>query len=1179
MLALTLLACAHPAHASTRADFARSTQQAPLPQTPEDVALEAKPDSSLASISKLIDVGHYAEAEAASRKLLAEREARSGPDSAEAAAALDLLVESLWRGGKAKSSEAQQLGERAVRLREKLFGPASPEFAKSLRLLGLVFLGRGDYTAARPIFERELSIEEKVVGPESVDVGKTLSNLGNTYFEVKQYSAARPLYERSVAIEEKALGPNDPLLAIPLNNLASLYREAGDYSNAIKLQERAVAIWEKSLGPEHPTLARGLANLGTLKKNTGDLAGAKALYERALAIQEKVLGPEHPEIAFTLNGMGSLLRGTGDLSGAKKAYVRAIAIQDKAMSPGKPVSAGMAYNLAEVEKEAGDYGGAKQLLEQVLATQEKALGPEDTDVAGTLGRLGNILRDIGDYSGAKALLERSLSIQEKKLGPNHPDVAVALSNLALVLWEMGDDEEGPLRLSERALAIFEKALGPNSGSVAQELHTIGVLYDSFGEFAKARAYEERALAIREKAYGPDSLAVAKTLAMLGITARELGDYSAAKSYFDRALPIGQKLLGENNTELSSLLQGYSHVLWALSDKQGALRAALQADRIAEEVLRLTASTLPEQEALGYESKARIRLYRALGYAAETSDLSPEARREVWNAVIRSRALIFDEMAARHRSIVSSENPELIRLASEFSSAQQRLAALVIRGPGSQRPERYRKLLDETRREKQNAETSLAEKSAEFRQNQARSKIGFSEVAAALPADSALVAFVRYVTIERKHELPGKPSRHQEVPAYLAFVLRGGQTEPRIVPLGPAGEIENLAARWRKELAVEAMAPGRATKLTEISYRNAATQLRRRVWEPIAVYLAGAKRMFVVPDGVIDLVNFYALPVGRSRYLIETGPIIHYISAERDLVPPTQPTKGKGLLVVGAPAFDDKSRFANLSPQPRAPVEVQAASFSSAGSFRGHNSTCGDFRTMRFDSLPASAQEVKEISVLWRERPTSHIASDTVLPLLGPQAYEEAFKSEAPGKQVLHLATHGFFLGSECYPMPQAAPADTEQEETKAVSGENPLLLSGLAFAGANYRDAARPEEDDGILTAEEIAAMDLKGVQWVVLSGCDTGLGKVAPGEGVLGLQRAFQLAGVQSVIMSLWPVQDTDAREWMATLYRERFRSGLDTAGAIRQADLELFRKRRAKQLSTHPFYWAAFVATGDWR
>jgi CHAT domain-containing protein len=146
-------------------------------------------------------------------------------------------------------------------------------------------------------------------------------------------------------------------------------------------------------------------------------------------------------------------------------------------------------------------------------------------------------------------------------------------------------------------------------------------------------------------------------------------------------------------------------------------------------------------------------------------------------------------------------------------------------------------------------------------------------------------------------------------------------------------------------------------------------------------------------------------------------------------------------------------------------------------------------------------------------------------------------------------------------------------------GENPLLLSGLALAGANHRQAAGPDEEDGILTAEEIAALDLSGVEWAVLSACDTGVGEVKAGEGVLGLRRAFQVAGVQTLITSLWPVEDRVARDWMGQLYRARLVLGLTTIDAVHQANLKTLRQRRAKGLTTHPFYWAGFVAAGDWR
>jgi CHAT domain-containing protein len=183
-----------------------------------------------------------------------------------------------------------------------------------------------------------------------------------------------------------------------------------------------------------------------------------------------------------------------------------------------------------------------------------------------------------------------------------------------------------------------------------------------------------------------------------------------------------------------------------------------------------------------------------------------------------------------------------------------------------------------------------------------------------------------------------------------------------------------------------------------------------------------------------------------------------------------------------------------------------------------------------------------------------------LVLTGAAASEAAFKREASARRILHLATHGFFIPDEC-------------------RGENPLLLSGLVLAGANHRDAAGPDEEDGILTAEEIAALDLGRVEWTVLSGCDTGVGEVAAGEGVLGLRRAFEVAGAKTLTMSLWPVDDESTREWMRVLYERRFRDRMETARAVQEASRAILRARRERKMTTHPFHWGGFVAAGDWK
>jgi CHAT domain-containing protein len=360
-----------------------------------------------------------------------------------------------------------------------------------------------------------------------------------------------------------------------------------------------------------------------------------------------------------------------------------------------------------------------------------------------------------------------------------------------------------------------------------------------------------------------------------------------------------------------------------------------------------------------------------------------------------------------------------------------------------------------------------------------------------------------------------------------------------------------------------------------SSRASGTALRKLVWDPLALHVRAATRIFIVPDGSLSLIPFAALPSGRTSYLLEQAAPIHYLSSERDLVPAAHPMPTtQGLLALGGPAFDSSAR-------PR-PVNRTSAGVTSAPvTTRAAGPGCGNFQTIRFEPLNGTLQEVNEVAALWRRASSPSALTDTRV-LVGAAATERTFKQEAAGHRVLHLATHGFFLGENCAPVPSG---------TRAVGGlasasgkpapkiENPLLLSGLALAGANRRQTARADEDDGILTAEEVATLNLADVEWAVLSACDTGVGQVKAGEGVFGLRRAFQVAGARTVIMSLWSVDDQATRAWMRSLYDARFQKGMTTADAMQTASLSILRDRRAKGQSTNPFFWAGFVAVGDWQ
>ena len=160
-----------------------------------------------------------------------------------------------------------------------------------------------------------------------------------------------------------------------------------------------------------------------------------------------------------------------------------------------------------------------------------------------------------------------------------------------------------------------------------------------------------------------------------------------------------------------------------------------------------------------------------------------------------------------------------------------------------------------------------------------------------------------------------------------------------------------------------------------------------------------------------------------------------------------------------------------------------------------------------------------------------------------------------------MSTHGEF--------------DPRDKHTRLTTlGSLPGLDSGLVFAGAN-RNSEMPHPSNGILTATEAAVLPLDGVELVTLSACDTGLGYIASGEGLLGMQRAFQVAGARSTVASLWKVHNKASIEFMEHFYENLWLGGLTRLEAFRKTQLWL----KNKPEYSHPFYWAAFQLSGAWR
>ncbi len=771
--------------------------------------------------------------------------------------------------------------------------------------------------------------------------------------------------------------------------------------------------------------------------------------------------------------------------------------------------------LASLHEQRLEFSTARTLLTSNL---EASRAENDLVAQGrwTQALAGNALRQ-GKLDEAEQGFERAaaLGVQAGSLATR----ASAEGGLGDVAGVRGD-QTAALGHYRRALAMHEQRQDIGATHLVSPLLDLGVALEEAGQFEEAESVLTRAVAIAERGFGATTAGTWNTKHALGRLYRSKGDHDAGVALFERVLTEQEAQLPPTSPGIAATLNHLAETLWARGDAPP--RIVGLATRAAEIHEREMASVLRS----GTEGQKRTYLERytsgsdrILSYAVRDAKTDKGAVRLGAATVLRRKGRLLDAVSDQFALLRERADDGTRAKLERLASVQAQLSALALRGPDAQLgADEHAALTERLQAELDQLDSQLAD----VVPADVRGTVQLHDVAARLKSDEVLVEFVTYRPFDVNFKSMNTAFGAEH---YAAFVIHGdGTTE--VVDLGAAARIDEAIVAYRRVLANPRTGPSRIGR-----------QLHGWLMAKIEPHLLGKTEVYVSPDGMLNLLPFAALIDGKERFLVERYAFT-YLSSGRDLL------------------------RLSTNERPRdAPLLVGSPNFSSGAAGTSTGTRSAGLSDLVFPPLPGTAAE---LDALAKVVPDAEVLREDA-------ATETAIKN-ARGPLVLHVATHGFFLADERDAVGGGRGVTYVKGDAfvPPPKAENPLIRSGLALAGANLRSG--PDGEDGVLTALELASTDLHGTELVVLSACETGVGEVRNGDGVYGLRRALVIAGSRSQLMSLWQVDDEATRDLMTAYYKTLDR-GTGRSEALRKVQRRMLKKKA----TAHPYYWAAFIPSGD--
>lgn len=977
-------------------------------------------------------------------------------------------------------------------------------------------------------------------GQQSVSPCFELMKQGERLVGENRFNEAIVVYQKFLRDCARDTSVTDRQFYFQVLMLTIAYAQANLPDSAIQSGRAAYNYYEKNTKPQPIFYAFLNSYLGQsyIKKGYHDLA--RIHFEKSYA--EYLVNKDANKEVIYMEGM-RLFETYMQLELFKdaKKLISQIEAQTKTTFGEQTLPYALAIrSLAQVNMYVGEMNEVIPLLQKAMPIIEKIEGKQSRNYTLILNYYGFYYSQMKDYSNAFYYYEQEKNIMKSKGDTLSADYIRVLNQIALAYKEVGRTRDALLSFDE-AFVIAKKVLGLQADLTVGLILNLGATYADLRNYRAASDFALYAYNYYTRVYGKESPKALSCLNTLGISYDGLKKYDSSMYFNREAIRIMKKLYGDQYQGLTTVYANYGSNFFELKSYDSALvyyqkgydltikRYPLFHPNVVNINMNMYAAYRGLQIWKKADSLLEISATRQKAYLLENSAGLSESEKEGFAETMRF--IVFSALNNRLEAGAFLTTNAWVLDAILFYKgllleSSKGLAASVKKTGNTalqQQFEKYQllkkkigqalldansaidaRVLEQWKNEANDLERALLRESAAFSGWQQRQQVSWTSLKSKLKSNEAAVEYVAYYKINEK-----KVGFNY----YAAFVVKPNLPEPILVLLKNDSAFQLLTKKTsQQDILVKRLY--RSTISGKNNSQANTDSLYSILWRPILPYLNNISTVYFSTDGLVNQLNLAAILQPNGKRLVESYQLVQ-LSSTRSLLQTTTTV-----------SFNEVELWGGIDY-----ATTQHATFS---------------------YLPGSLEEVQQIQKM---------NAGKAQVVTGLMAKEERFKQmDGKSPSVLHIATHGFF-----FPDPSSS---SSPSSNRFISAKDPLLRSGLALSQANIgwdNKAIVGSKEDGIVTAYEISAMDLSKTKLVILSACETGLGDVQSGEGVYGLQRAFKLAGVEYLIMSLWQVPDQETQVFMELLYKKCLQ-GIPVAEAFRATQLSMSQQYE-------PYQWAAFV------